>query len=589
MSTRFWLRLGLAFTILAIAIDPFSQQLLQLNQEPVIGYIDKWNYTEATSPRSILYTAGDVWIVNETQSEADPRGPPARIMAARPTLPMEAAILSGLSQPKDKIQQDIGVVCPTGNCTWDKFETLGVCSRCNDLTDELERFDRFGNFYNYLGGYLTWDEEDRPYYAENATAMALPNGHFLSNPNGCRAAYNSHLYENCHFRSPQIGYVTARKYHMTAYGTGNPNRTSSFQDLDTLIWSTSVIRHDDEERRRLQREYDGAGGGPPSSDDDFDAEKENPWNFWPTTPLRATECALYYCVKEVDDGFGGNAPSEVSKEVDSVRTPESYQHRENDPYTHSPENTPDSYGSLEFHERYSAAWMTPLSLEHTNATGFTWSYNVTDDAVKAISSYFQDTLRQPWVNESEVIAQARKTIPYVQEMWNANISSTAVAPRALDGIWDKAMGSVIEERFETLAISMTNDIRKTEPGTSDKDFTLPSTAYDPVSGEMAVLVKGVSYEVVWYWIVLHGIVVLGSVAFCAATIFYSRDVPVWKSHSLAIMSEGPATVDFKPESGSLEKRMKRAKVAEVGLVQDGEVQLFNRKDASSVGEDGPSS
>jgi lambda repressor-like predicted transcriptional regulator len=541
-SIRFWLRLGLAFTILAIAIDPFSQQLLQLNQEPVIGYIDEWNYTEATSPRSILYAAGDVWIVNTTESEADPDGPPARTMAARPSLPMEAAILSGLSQPKDKIQQDVGVVCPTGNCTWDKFETLSVCSRCDDLTDKLERFDRFGNFYNYLGGFLTWDEEDRPYYPDNATAVALPNGHFLSNPNGCRASYSSIAQSSCQFRSPRDGYVTAKNYHMTAYGTGDSNRTASFQDLDTLIWSTSVIHHDDAERWRLQKEYQDTREGPYNGDEDVDEEKENPWNFWPNTPVRATECALYYCVKEIDERFEGNVPSEVSKEVDFVRTPESYQHKEDDPYLHWPENTPDSYGSLEFHERYSAASMTPLSLEYTNATGFTSSYNVTDVAVKAISSYFQDTLRQSWVNESEVIAEARKTIPYVREMWNANFSDTVVAPRAFHSIWDRGTGSAIEERFETLAISMSNDLRKTEPGTFDKDlFNLPYTAYDPVSGKMAVPVKVVSYEVAWYWIVLHGIVILGPVAFCAATIYHSRDVPIWKGHSLATMSERPAT------------------------------------------------
>ena len=103
---------------------------------------------------------------------------------------MHGAILNGLSRPLDSVQQQVTVKCPSGNCTFSSFETLDVCHRCADVSSNLEKDSVFGDvFKDFLG------LSDRPridgiasgkgFHKDDASAYALPNGHFLMNPNGC--------------------------------------------------------------------------------------------------------------------------------------------------------------------------------------------------------------------------------------------------------------------------------------------------------------------------------------------------------------------------------------------------------------------
>lgn len=553
-----------------------------------MNYVADINGTEATSPRAIQYTLGEVMRVNTTNSTIDPDGGLVEVVRATPNLLMEAAILNGLAQPKDTVQQQVRVVCPTGNCTWEKFETLGVCHRCADLTDDLEVVEGFGDFFNYFFNYYEKPEDERPFFPENVTAMTLPNGHFLANVNECDM-YELNVDSPCYWNSPRIGNLPSQLYPMTAYGTGNPNRTNSFKDVDTLIWSMSVIHIDEKERERLSDEWEN----PHELGEVVDWLKENPWNYWPNNPVRASECAVYYCVKEIESRFEGNVLNETWKEGENViRTPDSFTptfQDEDIEEWYAPDNIPDSYGSLEFHDRYSAIPVEPLTLNYTNATGSTSSYIVSEYAVKSISAFFQDTLRYPWSNESKAIEVAREKIPAVEEMWNGMITGFLVRPNALSGVW-RDSESNMEERFEALAISMTNDIRKNGGEQSIFDpsggrISLESED-EPVVGKIGI--PTTEYRVVWYWITLHGAMFLGSAIFCVVTMVCSRGVPIWKSHSLATMSQGSAVIDFKAETGSLKELEKRAETMEVSLAGDEQSQLLQRKDANSDREDGHS-
>jgi hypothetical protein len=65
---------------------------------------------------------------------------------------------------------DITPRCPTGNCTWPLYQSLAICSTCNDLTSQLEgipvELPEPGSNYTYPatnwtlsnGLYLTVDE-----------------------------------------------------------------------------------------------------------------------------------------------------------------------------------------------------------------------------------------------------------------------------------------------------------------------------------------------------------------------------------------------------------------------------------------------
>jgi hypothetical protein len=47
---------------------------------------------------------------------------------------LSASVLSGIS-----ISQEPSFDCPSGNCTWGTYETLGVCSSCEDVSNKAQR------------------------------------------------------------------------------------------------------------------------------------------------------------------------------------------------------------------------------------------------------------------------------------------------------------------------------------------------------------------------------------------------------------------------------------------------------------------
>lgn len=59
-----------------------------------------------------------------------------------PILPLKAAVYNGLFAEDGKPLLKLPVNCLTGNCTWDAFETLGVCNKCVDMTEFLSRYCR---------------------------------------------------------------------------------------------------------------------------------------------------------------------------------------------------------------------------------------------------------------------------------------------------------------------------------------------------------------------------------------------------------------------------------------------------------------
>lgn len=209
---------------------------------------------------------------------------------------MQAAILNGLSRTRKVVDQQGTVQCPTGICAWDQFQTLGVCNRCQDLTSDLKRIDNFGEVYNALYS----DGSGDVYQKKNGTAFTLPNGHFLMNMNDC-----SLTGDNCYYFSPTIGHTSPTQLMMSSFGTGDPNKTNSMLDINTLIWSMSIIHLDIAKINN--------------------STKREEVTKWPERPLLATECAVYYCVKTIDSTMEGNIIREnVNEATDAVRDPNSF-------------------------------------------------------------------------------------------------------------------------------------------------------------------------------------------------------------------------------------------------------------------------
>ena len=54
-------------------------------------------------------------------------------------LSMKAAIYKGVFNLRDSAEHDLVHTCPTGNCTWSPFNSLAVCSKCDNITNEIKR------------------------------------------------------------------------------------------------------------------------------------------------------------------------------------------------------------------------------------------------------------------------------------------------------------------------------------------------------------------------------------------------------------------------------------------------------------------
>ncbi|KAF3018221.1 hypothetical protein E8E14_012789 [Neopestalotiopsis sp. 37M] len=237
-------RFGAIVILLSLAIDPFSQQLVQLEQEVV------YTRDPATSVnRALRYSKGNQFLLYLSDHGIAPAE-----AAADADYLMQSSIYYGLSRPEDDVFQQLNFTCSTGNCTWEHpVESLAVCSRCVDLSSVLEKREDDGGLIDLFEPL----EGPGPPFMR---AYRLPNGLIIDNDDL--------------FTFPDADYESGSGYAgvlMTTFGTGDPNMTNSMQDLDTLIWATSFLK--------VQH--------PP--------EKYNQ-TLWRDLPIQALEYGLYYCI-----------------------------------------------------------------------------------------------------------------------------------------------------------------------------------------------------------------------------------------------------------------------------------------------------
>lgn len=114
----------------------------------------------------------------------------------------------GLTHSVEDAVREAPFQCPTGNCTWDPFESLAVCSRCNNLSNMVQKRA----------------VENDEIWGNDQIIFELPNGLALDAlwtvKNGSRVWMNS-------------------------WGTTNASETVSLQDENRLIWSMTILRWKD--------------------------------------------------------------------------------------------------------------------------------------------------------------------------------------------------------------------------------------------------------------------------------------------------------------------------------------------------------
>ncbi|KAK3644070.1 hypothetical protein LTR22_015392 [Elasticomyces elasticus] len=103
--------LGAMIVVLALLMEPFTQQI-----------IAPYTFLETALNESASIAATSIYVVDGGF------GPQA------PILEYQVTILSALSQPAPVAPY----TCPSGNCTWAEYSSLGICSSCQNITLEAQ-------------------------------------------------------------------------------------------------------------------------------------------------------------------------------------------------------------------------------------------------------------------------------------------------------------------------------------------------------------------------------------------------------------------------------------------------------------------
>ncbi|KAJ4381543.1 hypothetical protein N0V86_002903 [Didymella sp. IMI 355093] len=249
--------LGAIITLASLMLDPFFQQ--------VVDFPDRWALDSNSSaiPRVATY---------------DPFYPPEYFagvatnfvdQAFRPVA-MQYMVDNG-TQPVqfgNGTRPDIPLSCPTSNCTWPAYETLGVCSQCADVSDLLE--------YACLYTRIDWSQNQIGAIDEAAYPNGTICGYFLNATSETPVLMTGYLLNETDANSSVSETLLARTLPLTdmIYKTPVFGGSINFRHVRNPILDTLIVSAAD-----------------PSSSD--------PWDKLPV----ALECVLSWCVKTVESSY----------------------------------------------------------------------------------------------------------------------------------------------------------------------------------------------------------------------------------------------------------------------------------------------
>lgn len=466
------LQLGAFVTILAIAVDPFSQQLVQYQQN-----IKSSADVSTTIVRAQRFSKGTALVSSVV--------PVTKTAIADYSI--QAGILNAFIQPYDVLVQQTSFACPTGNCTWNPFESLAICSTCNNLTSQLVKYSEPSYLYNDLQKRIAIS-----YLTKNATSLQLPNGLYVNNVN--RVPYHQPEDYPGNTLSEAVEAI-----FMTSFGTANASRTNTFKESESLLWAMSFLK--------MQA---------PSDDSTHS-------NGWPNVSVEALECGLFYCVNQYSSTVRNGTLYETETFMqNATRQPYSWElinytsvnldgiHIDN-----------QSMKSLEFNNSTSSWSRTDLMLGN--------GFNLSQTAVNSLSSQFQSQFTsQKTINTSDHRDHllARDYTPvngfYKNQINSPDSAAVDYSPPVMQILYNSPD---LNDTFRRLARGLSNAIRA---GADDP------TLHTGASGVMTTY-----YRIQWPWIVLHIAVIAGGISFLTAMIFETRrtGVPSWKSSALAPLSQ----------------------------------------------------
>ncbi len=282
------------------------------------------------------------------------------------------------------------------------------------------------------------------------------------------------------------------------------------QDLDTLIWSMSMIRIK-----------------PGISEPEI--------SKWRNIPHEAQECSIYYCVNSYSSRVANGLLTEVVQEQTSIRRdPNSWQLLAPDGLSSTTLNTSMKH-SIAFDPAMSTFPRTDLPLGDR--------YNISQTAVDSISifmtsTFANDLMRYPHTNING---------------WSIDDGTKQYQP---DSMQILSIAPDLHGTFDNVATSMSNAIRAGADGSPK--------VYGEVVDQVTI------YHVAWVWAALPLFVVLASLVQLVLSMVQSARTrtPLWRTSSLAVLSRGPYTMEALGKVETLSEMEAAAEHSSVTLFPD---------------------
>lgn len=192
--------------------------------------------------------------------------------------------------------------CASGNCSWDSFTSIAVCSRCNDISSHIKKFSGVTEIPEKNDGHWTG---------------APPN---ISNPDS-DANFEEGNKTFTKFSIPQVGLYLANyngpprccptceqcpDTNLSATFMMDPAQTLTMKDSRTMVMALQYL----------------------SADQSWQENKTK----WEDTPINAEECSLYFCINEYKSTLEQGVLYEEVLSSWSNKTPRSYYSEDNAEY-----------------------------------------------------------------------------------------------------------------------------------------------------------------------------------------------------------------------------------------------------------------
>jgi hypothetical protein len=165
--------MGAFITLFAVAIDPLSQQLITYRTERVVSFEANATVPVASRYAELSTNVQSITITGQDYDDLVAFGgsPPDY---AYSSAGMKSAIRSGLGNGSDRIPE-ISATCPSGNCTFDAYPSLAVCSSFVDISEHLYRKNISTNATTYPWELQLHVTDDHYLVESDGTSQAMFN------------------------------------------------------------------------------------------------------------------------------------------------------------------------------------------------------------------------------------------------------------------------------------------------------------------------------------------------------------------------------------------------------------------------------